>query len=179
MTNPTDTVAEGWTATRPWLIARGEHALPPELLDRPARPNGRSPHPLAAPAPPGAGEAIWSVVETLLGVTVRPYMAAEALRMPRRMSAGDRCREHTDASGWKADRYFTAVAMLSDPSDYDGGTLTLRTDRAHPIPLGRGEVVVFRSRTPHAVTPVTRGERCTIVGHFEPFPRSPAVEALP
>lgn len=60
--------------------------------------------------------------------------------------------------------------MLSDPTEYDGGTLELRTDRAHPIPLGRGEVIIFPSATRHAVSPVIRGERRTVVGSFRSSP---------
>lgn len=163
-----------WTAGEPWLVARGALALPSELIDLAL---DHSVEPRARLAPLELCDAIRTTAESVLGCTLRPIMGR--VGAIKRMGVGESIKEHVDAYSWRAVRFFTAVAMLSDPSHYEGGTFELRTDRAHPIHLGRGEVVVFRSRSIHSVTPVTRGERCTVVGHFEPFPRSPAHEALP
>ena len=160
-----------WTAGEPWLVARGAFALPSELIDLTLDQPRRNLAPLEL------CDAIQTTAESVLGCTLRPIMGR--VGAIKRLAVGDSIKEHVDAYSWRAIRFFTAVAMLSDPSHYEGGTFELRTDRAHPIHLGLGEVVVFRSRSIHSVTPVTRGERCTVVGHFEPFPRSPAHEALP
>lgn len=58
-------------------------------------------------------------------------------------------------------RKVTAVLMLSDPEEYEGGELQLQTENLGK--LGRGDVVVFPSFLQHRVTPVTAGKRYTAV----------------
>jgi PKHD-type hydroxylase len=57
------------------------------------------------------------------------------------------------------------VVQLSDPSEYEGGELRLHTSQ-EPVIIRKekGMVVCFPSYTLHEVTPVTRGERYTLVG---------------
>jgi SM-20-related protein len=71
-------------------------------------------------------------------------------------------------------RRISLVLFLADQSDepsaetYGGGTLLLHDTRSYPplhVPVAppAGTLVAFRAETTHEVTPVTRGERFTVV----------------
>ena len=64
------------------------------------------------------------------------------------------------------DRKLSCVAMLSDPSDFDGGEFMFQFSN-EPIKLEKGSVIVFPSFLVHQVTPVTRGKRHTMVSWME------------
>lgn len=57
-------------------------------------------------------------------------------------------------------RKLSISVLLSDPDTYEGGDLILRTIVA---PKERGNACVFASFTEHEVTPVTSGERYSLV----------------
>ena len=64
-------------------------------------------------------------------------------------------------------RRISIVIFVSDVADYDGGALVLHgryPDLAarQTVAAEAGSLVAFRPETTHEVTPVTRGERCTI-----------------
>jgi predicted 2-oxoglutarate/Fe(II)-dependent dioxygenase YbiX len=66
-------------------------------------------------------------------------------------------------------RRVSIVAFLN--TDYDGGVLTLHGSYPdynvrHPVIVDPGTLVAFRSETTHEVTPVTRGQRYTIVSWY-------------
>jgi PKHD-type hydroxylase len=71
--------------------------------------------------------------------------------------------------GWHMDlgkegmsvRKLSAVIMLSDPSEYDGGMLQMFNQI--DVPLGKGDAIFFPSFMLHRVTPVTRGVRRSTV----------------
>ncbi len=73
--------------------------------------------------------------------------------------------------GWHVDfsrgvsRKLSVVLQLSDPFEYEGGELQLRTrgDEAESMLKKRGRIIVFPSWALHQVTPVTRGRRQTVV----------------
>ena len=64
-------------------------------------------------------------------------------------------------------RKLSCSIQLSDPDDYEGGELILKTgknkDDIHTFTKKRGSVIVFPSMIYHKVTPVTRGERFSAV----------------
>lgn len=62
-------------------------------------------------------------------------------------------------------RKLTAVLMLSNNDDYEGGDLQILTSN-EPTTLEKkkGRVYVFPTYTLHRVTPVTKGKRLTLVG---------------
>ena len=64
----------------------------------------------------------------------------------------------------KAPRKLSMVLQLSDPSEYEGGELQVRT-KAEPETVNKqkGLIAVFPSYTLHRVTPVTKGVRCSLV----------------
>lgn len=74
---------------------------------------------------------------------------------------------HTDASALDrgVPRKLTMALSLSDPMDYEGGELQIKTDSDNPIVLEniKGRAWFFPSYTLHRVTPVTRGLRKSIV----------------
>ncbi|HEX2189427.1 MAG TPA: 2OG-Fe(II) oxygenase [Longimicrobiaceae bacterium] len=74
-------------------------------------------------------------------------------------------------------RRISVVVFLSTPSDapapgtYGGGALVFHGSRAEPdlrVPVAPapGTLVAFRAETTHEVTPVTHGERYTVVSWF-------------
>ena len=62
-------------------------------------------------------------------------------------------------------RKLSMVLQLSNDQDYDGGDLLLYPQSLNPVtvPRMRGQVVFFRSRIVHKVTPITRGKRKSLV----------------
>jgi len=76
--------------------------------------------------------------------------------------------------GWHVDmgsgtqspcRKLSLVLQLSDPVEYEGGILELKPTRKDPIKMRKqkGLVIVFPSWTLHQVTPVTQGNRQSLV----------------
>ena len=65
-------------------------------------------------------------------------------------------------------RKLSFVLGLSDPNSYEGGELQLNlygsADNPHSLKIKRGDLLVFPSFVSHRVTPVTSGERMTLVG---------------
>ena len=88
--------------------------------------------------------------------------------------------QRLDAPEHLRDRLVSAIVFLSDedeagpPGEYAGGTLgfygLLPDPRCRniglPVKANAGLLVVFRSDVFHQVSPVTRGERYTIVGWY-------------
>lgn len=74
--------------------------------------------------------------------------------------------------GWHIDllsngisRKLSVVLQLTDPNEYEGGDLQIMTGSAKPFTVKkeRGLVVVFPSYLLHQVTPVTKGNRQSLV----------------
>ena len=64
-------------------------------------------------------------------------------------------------------RKLSVSVQLSDEDSYDGGDLLLYFGGEKYItPKSKGSVIVFDSRMTHEVTPVTRGERYSLVKWF-------------
>jgi PKHD-type hydroxylase len=76
-------------------------------------------------------------------------------------------KAHTDPNVWKNphNRKLSIVVQLSDPTEYEGGELKLHTSH-EPMAINKatGMMVMFPSYTLHEVTPVTKGERYSLVG---------------
>ena len=71
---------------------------------------------------------------------------------------------HQDFGATGVSRKLSIVMQLTDPSEYEGGNLEILT-RANPDIVRKelGLIAFFPSWTLHQVTPVTRGERQTLV----------------
>ena len=62
-------------------------------------------------------------------------------------------------------RKLSASLLITDPSEYEGGHLEL-VDYHNNIlqpPQTKGTMIIFDSRIPHRVTPVTKGKRISLV----------------
>lgn len=80
--------------------------------------------------------------------------------------AGDHFNSwHTDSGpGYAVDRALSLSVELSARSRFCGGRLqVLAGGKAKDVPVQRGDAAVFRSGTLHRVTPVTVGERWSLV----------------
>jgi PKHD-type hydroxylase len=64
-----------------------------------------------------------------------------------------------------APRKLSMVLMLSDPSEFEGGDLLLKSERDNPskLEMAQGRAWFFPSYMLHKVTPVTKGIRKTLV----------------
>ena len=64
-------------------------------------------------------------------------------------------------------RKLSCVIQMTDPSEYEGGDLILKTGKndtdVHTFTRKRGSVIVFPSMVYHKVTPVTKGTRFSAV----------------
>lgn len=69
-------------------------------------------------------------------------------------------------------RKLSASVQLTDPKKYEGGDLILHNSASPEFALrDKGSLTLFPSYTLHEVTPVTKGERYSLVSwiHGEPF----------
>ena len=77
-----------------------------------------------------------------------------------RYKVGDYFGPHRDFPDYGYDRLNrTVIIQLSDPTDYEGGTLIVK-DEAQPRELG--SVISINANDFHEVTEITRGERLTL-----------------
>lgn len=79
-------------------------------------------------------------------------------------SEGSHYDWHSDATWPDANnmqRKLSAILMLSDPNDYEGGLLELKNIELPK--LSQGSLIVFPSIMQHRVTEVTKGDRYTAV----------------
>jgi PKHD-type hydroxylase len=62
-------------------------------------------------------------------------------------------------------RKLSASLLVSDPSEYEGGVLEILDyhNNVIPSPAEKGSLIIFDSRIPHRVTPVTKGKRISLV----------------
>ena len=62
-------------------------------------------------------------------------------------------------------RKLSATLLVSDPSNYEGGDLEFIDYHGNFIsaPRKKGTMIIFDSRIPHRVTPVTKGTRLSLV----------------
>ncbi len=71
---------------------------------------------------------------------------------------------HMDVGGSVQKRKISIVLQLSDPKEYEGGELEMFVSKdVQKIPKKKGAVILFPSYCMHRVTPVTKGERRSIV----------------
>ena len=69
-------------------------------------------------------------------------------------------------------RKLSLTIQLTDPSKYEGGELELfQQDKPLVVRKEQGTAIFFPSYVLHGVKPVTKGERCSLVGWFtgDPF----------
>lgn len=62
-------------------------------------------------------------------------------------------------SGKPFERKVTAVCLLNDPSEFEGGEFQVKLYQEYIAPLEKGSIIAFPSMLEHRVTPVTNGTR--------------------
>jgi len=70
---------------------------------------------------------------------------------------------HTDCVLFGITRKLSISVQLSDENSYEGGDLELDYGKAVKMPRKQGTVIAFPSFAVHEITPVTAGERCSLV----------------
>jgi PKHD-type hydroxylase len=81
-----------------------------------------------------------------------------------RYEEGDHYDWHLDIGpGIAAHRKLSVVIQLSDPSEYEGGSLIVNAGTERECPKDQGQIIVFPSYILHKVTPVTKGTRWSLV----------------
>jgi PKHD-type hydroxylase len=137
-----------------------------------------------------AARAIGQLV--LRGLDACPQFLAAALPRkvfpPRinRYSGSTNCYgKHVDGSirftdgGVRVRTDLSCTVFLSDPTDYDGGELTMyEAGTARQVKLPAGHAVLYSGYHVHEVTPVTRGERLAAFFWVESMVRGDAQRRL-
>jgi PKHD-type hydroxylase len=73
----------------------------------------------------------------------------------------------------------SATLFLSEPSDYDGGELSIEdTYGVHQVKLAAGDLILYPASSLHFVTPITRGERVASFFWIQSMIRDDAKRAL-
>lgn len=91
----------------------------------------------------------------------------EGMQFTEYNAPAGRYETHIDRNFGAACRKLSTVLLLTDPDKYVGGELQLMlAGDNYPTPLTRtqGTLIMFPSFLPHRVTPVTEGQRHTLVG---------------
>jgi PKHD-type hydroxylase len=88
---------------------------------------------------------------------------AEDLQFTR-YDVGSVHQAHVDLAYKQMIRKLSVIIQLSDPSEYEGGDLNIMY-QPKPVTLTKdlGSVIFFPSYTLHEVTPVTKGQRYSLV----------------
>ncbi len=87
----------------------------------------------------------------------------EQMQLTHYKKAGDHYGWHQDIGhGALSVRKLSAVIQLSNPKDYTGGKLEFAGYKDN-IPSDQGDLILFPSYMSHRVTPLTKGERWSLV----------------
>ena len=111
-------------------------------------------------------------------LTNNKYWGYETLGKPEikflKYNTGGHYDWHIDIGSHRHNnRKLAFVIPLSNPEDYEGGELIVKTSsKDSSIPLEQGKIIMFPAFLLHKVTPVTHGKRYVIAGWLngeEPF----------
>jgi PKHD-type hydroxylase len=85
---------------------------------------------------------------------------------------GNKYEMHQDV-GWHDypfQRKLTMIVQLSNSDDYEGGDLIFQYDNTNEVAdkiRDKGSIIIFPSMMHHAITPITKGERLSLVTWIE------------
>lgn len=85
---------------------------------------------------------------------------------------GNKYEMHQDVDwfGYPFQRKLTMIIQLSESDDYEGGDLVFQHDNTDEVGnkiRDKGSIIIFPSMMHHSITPVTRGERLSLVTWIE------------
>jgi len=89
----------------------------------------------------------------------------EGLQFTNYKAPSDKYKKHIDRAFGTVIRKLSFSVQLTDPKEYEGGELQLHIEN-EPLTMKKeqGTLILFPSFTLHEVTPVTKGERNSLVG---------------
>lgn len=88
----------------------------------------------------------------------------EALQFTNYKAPDGKYDSHTDRSYGMIIRKLSISIQLTDENNYEGGNLELlQSDKADKMEKTQGKLIMFPSFVQHRVTPVTKGERNSLV----------------
>ena len=91
----------------------------------------------------------------------------EGLQFTKYESPGGHYHTHFDKMFEGVVRKLSLTVQLTDPSKYEGGNLEIyQSNEPLVMEKEQGMAVLFPSYVLHRVTPITKGERCSLVGWF-------------
>lgn len=94
----------------------------------------------------------------------------EAIQLGR-YSEGDHYSFHQDfGAGATTIRKLSAVVQLSKPEEYTGGELQFQGFENENVVNGQGDIILFPAFNPHRVTPITSGQRFSLVSWISGTP---------
>src|SRR5688500_4873938 len=74
---------------------------------------------------------------------------------------------HRDNAAFAADWALSAIVVLNDPSEWEGGEFQiLERHDLRSVPVSKGTVIVFESTLPHQCTEVTAGRRVSLAAFW-------------
>ena len=89
----------------------------------------------------------------------------EDLQFTEYLEKGSKYSWHIDKSEKQLVRKLSVVVQLTDPETYEGGQLQVKIDEnSIDMASGQGDVIIFPSYILHQVTPITKGQRHSLVG---------------
>jgi PKHD-type hydroxylase len=91
----------------------------------------------------------------------------EGLQFTKYESPGGHYHTHFDKMFDGVIRKLSLTIQLTEPSKYEGGNLEIyQSNEPLIMEKDQGMAVLFPSYVLHKVTPITKGERCSLVGWF-------------
>jgi len=92
------------------------------------------------------------------------YGLMEGFQFTHYKAPGGKYDKHVDSGKGHYIRKLSLSIQLSDPDSYEGGDFKLQTgSESTLLPKEQGKLILFPSYTLHEVTPVTKGERYSLV----------------
>jgi PKHD-type hydroxylase len=95
----------------------------------------------------------------------------EKLQFTQYDAPDEHYKAHIDKTCGNVVRKLSITIQLSDPSEYEGGELSMITSHTPDImKKDQGTLLAFPSYTMHKVSPVTKGTRYSLVGWISGYP---------
>lgn len=89
---------------------------------------------------------------------------AESIQFTKYTFPDGKYGKHIDKNKGKLFRKLSIIVQLTNPDEYEGGKVLIHgSGKPDVLPTTQGSLYAFPSYVLHEVTPVTKGERCSLV----------------